>query len=35
MMKAMEGLTEREAVIIEAARDPNVTVEKLKAALRG
>jgi regulator of RNase E activity RraA len=35
MMKAMEGLSEREAVIIEAARDPHVTVEKLKAAMRG
>jgi len=35
MMKAIEGLTEREAVIIEAARDPDVTVEKLKAAIRG
>jgi regulator of RNase E activity RraA len=35
MMKAMEGLSAREAVIIEAARDPQVTVEKLKAAMRG
>jgi regulator of RNase E activity RraA len=35
MMKAMEGLTSREAVIIEAARDPDMTVEKLKAAIRG
>jgi regulator of RNase E activity RraA len=35
MMKALEGLTAREAVIIEAANDPNMTVEKLKAAFRG
>jgi regulator of RNase E activity RraA len=35
MMKAIEGLTGREAVIIEAARDPGVTAEKLKAAIRG
>jgi regulator of RNase E activity RraA len=35
MMKAMEGLTAREAAIIEAARDPEMTVEKLKAAIRG
>src|SRR5262245_24292654 len=35
MMKAMDGLTAREAEIIEAARDPEVTIEKLKAAIRG
>jgi len=35
MMEALEGLTEREARIIEAANDPDVTVEKLKAAMRG
>ena len=35
MMKAIEGLTEREAVIIQAANDPGVTVEKLKAAMGG
>ncbi|HEX2216344.1 MAG TPA: RraA family protein [Xanthobacteraceae bacterium] len=35
MMKAVEGLTEREARIIEAANDPDLTVEKLKAAIRG
>lgn len=35
MMKALEGLTAREAAIIEAANDPDVTVEKLKAAFRG
>jgi regulator of RNase E activity RraA len=35
MMKAMEGLTSREAAIIEAARDPEMTVEKLKAAIKG
>jgi regulator of RNase E activity RraA len=35
MMKAMEGLTAREAAIIEAARDPEMTVENLKAAIRG
>jgi regulator of RNase E activity RraA len=35
MMKAMEGLTAREAAIIEAARDPEMTVEKLKAAIKG
>jgi len=35
LMKALEGLTEREARIIEAANDPNVTVEKLKAAMGG
>jgi regulator of RNase E activity RraA len=35
MMKAMEGLTAREAAIIEAARDPEMTLEKLKAAIKG
>jgi len=35
MMKALEGLTTREAIIIEAARDPDMTIEKLKAAIRG
>ena len=35
MMKAMEGLTAREAAIIEAARDPAMTVEKLKAVIKG
>jgi regulator of RNase E activity RraA len=35
MMKAMEGLTAREAAIIEAARDPEMTVEKLKTAIMG
>jgi regulator of RNase E activity RraA len=35
MMKAMEVLTEKEAKIIQAARDPDMTLEKLKAAMRG
>jgi regulator of RNase E activity RraA len=35
MMKALEGLTAREATIIEAANDPEMTIEKLKAAFRG
>lgn len=35
MMKALEGLTEHEAKIIQAANDPNMTLEKLKAAMRG
>jgi regulator of RNase E activity RraA len=35
MMKAMEGLTEREAKIISAALDPATSVEKIKAAMRG
>jgi regulator of RNase E activity RraA len=35
MMKANEGLTEREARIIETANDPDMTIEKLKAAFRG
>ena len=35
MMKALEGLTEREAAIIEAANEPEVSLEKLKAAIKG
>jgi regulator of RNase E activity RraA len=35
MMKALEGLTEREAKIIQAANEPDMTVEKIKAAIRG
>jgi regulator of RNase E activity RraA len=35
MMKALEGLTEREARIIEAANASDMTVEKLKEAMRG
>lgn len=35
MMKALEGLTEREAAIINAANDPAMTLESLKAAIRG
>jgi regulator of RNase E activity RraA len=35
MMKALEDLTTREAAIIEAANDPDMTLEKLKAAFRG
>jgi regulator of RNase E activity RraA len=35
MMKAMEKLTAQEAKIIEAARSPEMTLEKLKAAIRG
>ena len=35
MMKALEALTAREAAIIEAALDPEMTLEKLKAAIRG
>jgi regulator of RNase E activity RraA len=35
MMRAMEGLTAREAAILEAAADPDNTVEKIKAAIRG
>jgi hypothetical protein len=31
----MEVLTEKEAKIIQAARDPDMTLEKLKAAMRG
>ncbi|MCC7347746.1 MAG: RraA family protein [Variibacter sp.] len=33
MMKALEGLTEREARIIQAANDPHDTLAKLKAAM--
>jgi regulator of RNase E activity RraA len=35
MMKAMEKLTAHEAKIIEAARSPEMTLEKLKAAIGG
>jgi regulator of RNase E activity RraA len=35
MMRAMDGLTAKEAAILEAALDPNDTVEKIKAAIRG
>jgi regulator of RNase E activity RraA len=35
MMKALEGLTEREAKIINAANDPDMTIEKIKEAMRG
>jgi regulator of RNase E activity RraA len=35
MMQALIGLNEREAKIINAAKDPGVTVEKLKEAMRG
>ena len=35
MMKALETISAREAAIIEAARDPDVTVAKLKEAMRG
>lgn len=35
LMKALEGLTEREAKIIQAANDPDMTVAKLKAAMGG
>lgn len=35
MMKALEALTAREAAIIEAALDADMTLDKLKAALRG
>jgi len=35
MMKALEDLTEREARIIEAANDPDMTLDKLKEAMRG
>jgi hypothetical protein len=35
MKKANAGLAEREAKIIKAARAPDMTVEKLKAAIRG
>jgi len=35
MKTALVGLSEREAKIIKAARAPDMTVEKLKAAIRG
>jgi regulator of RNase E activity RraA len=35
MKTALTGLAEREAKIIKAARAPDMTVEKLKAAIRG
>jgi regulator of RNase E activity RraA len=35
MEKALDGLAKREARIIEAARAPGVTVESIKAAMRG
>ena len=35
MKKANAGLAEREAKIIKAARAPDMTIEKLKAAIRG
>jgi hypothetical protein len=35
MMKAMEKLSAREAAIIAAALEPEGTVEKIKAAMRG
>jgi regulator of RNase E activity RraA len=35
MMKAMDDLTEREARIIDAALDPDMTLESLKTAIRG
>jgi regulator of RNase E activity RraA len=35
MMKAMEQLSAREAAIIATALDPEMTVEKIKAAMRG
>jgi regulator of RNase E activity RraA len=35
MKTALDGLTKREARIIEAARAPNVSVEAIKAAIRG
>ena len=35
MMKALKGLLEREARIIRAANDPDMTVEKIKEAMRG
>jgi regulator of RNase E activity RraA len=35
MMKALDGLLEREARIIRAANDPDMTVEKIKEAMRG
>jgi len=35
MKTALEGLNQREAKIIKAARAPDMTVEKLKAAIKG
>jgi regulator of RNase E activity RraA len=35
MMPALDKLTKREAVIIEAARAPGATVEQIKAAMKG
>jgi hypothetical protein len=35
MKTANAGLSEREAKIIKAARAPDMTVEKLKAAIKG
>jgi regulator of RNase E activity RraA len=35
MMKALEALMEREARIIRAANDPEMTVERIKEAMRG
>ena len=35
MKTALDGLNQREAKIIKAARAPDMTVEKLKAAIRG
>ena len=35
MKTALVGLNEREAKIIKAARAPDMTVEKLKAAIKG
>ena len=35
MKTALTGLADREARIIKAARAPDMTVEKLKAAIRG
>jgi regulator of RNase E activity RraA len=35
MKTALVGLSEREAKIIKAARAPDMTVEKIKAAIRG
>jgi regulator of RNase E activity RraA len=35
MKTALDGLNQREAKIIKAARAPDMTVEKLKAAIKG
>jgi hypothetical protein len=35
MKTALVGLADREAKIIKAARAPDMTVEKLKAAIKG